>query len=87
KICSLYVLDIQVSTIRSRIRQEFERHRYVKLPVVDVLLLQSPKEYQEIRLRYLEQFTHMMKYSNAEEYPPPKVSQGLMQNFLEVGYA
>ena len=36
-----------ISTIRTRIRQEFERHRYVnKLPVADVLLFKSHAEYQ-----------------------------------------
>ncbi|KAF8433126.1 hypothetical protein BGX38DRAFT_1223627 [Terfezia claveryi] len=83
EICSLYLLDIPVSTVRSKIRQEFERHRYVKqLPVIDVLLLQSQKEYQET-MNYWKQLTHIMKYFKAEENPSPKVSQGFMQNFLE----
>lgn len=43
----MYSLGMPVSAIRTKIRQEFERHRYVKqLPVVDVLLYQSHAEYQ-----------------------------------------
>lgn len=43
----MYQLSIPVAEIRTKIRQEFERHRYVKqLSVVDVLLFQSHAEYQ-----------------------------------------
>lgn len=43
----MYSVPHPVSAIRSRIRQEFERHRFVnKLPVVDVLLMQSNADYQ-----------------------------------------
>lgn len=43
----MYELNMPVSTIRTKIRQEFERHRYVnQLPVVDVLIAQSHAEYQ-----------------------------------------
>ncbi len=43
----MYSVPLPVSAIRTRMRQEFERHRYVnKLPVVDVLLLQNNAEYQ-----------------------------------------
>jgi len=43
----MYSVPLPVSVIRTRMRQEFERHRYVsKLPVVDVLLFQSSAEYQ-----------------------------------------
>jgi hypothetical protein len=43
----MYSLGIPVSKIRTKIRQEFERHRYVNsLPAVDVLLTQSHMEFQ-----------------------------------------
>ncbi len=43
----MYSVPLPVAVIRTRIRQEFERHRYVnKLPVVDVLLMQSNADYQ-----------------------------------------
>lgn len=43
----MYNMPMPISTIRTRIRQEFERQRYVsKLPVVDVLLFKGNAEYQ-----------------------------------------
>jgi hypothetical protein len=47
EIQTMYNMPMPISTIRTRIRQEFERQRYVnKLPVVDVLLLKGNAEYQ-----------------------------------------
>ena len=46
----MYSLNIPVSAIRTKIRQEFEKHRYVnQLKVVDVLLFQSHAEFQVSR--------------------------------------
>ena len=43
----MYSLNVPVSAIRTKIRQNFERHRYVnQLNAVDVLLFQSHSEYQ-----------------------------------------
>jgi len=43
----MYSLNIPVSALRTKMRQEFERHRYVnQIGVVDVLLMQSHAEYQ-----------------------------------------
>jgi len=43
----MYSLNMPVSAVRTKIRQEFERHRYVnQLQVVDVLLFQSHAEFQ-----------------------------------------
>ena len=43
----MYTLNIPVSQIRTKARQEFERHRYVQqLQTVDVLLQQSNAEFQ-----------------------------------------
>jgi hypothetical protein len=47
----MYSLNKSVSEIRTKMREEFERHRYVdKLPVVDMLIFQSHAEYQ-VRVR------------------------------------
>lgn len=47
EIQSMYSLGMPVSQLRTKMRQEFERHRYVnQLPVVDMLLFQSHAEYQ-----------------------------------------
>jgi hypothetical protein len=43
----MYSVPKPVSTIRTRIRQEFERNRFVnKLSVVDVLIFRSHADYQ-----------------------------------------
>lgn len=43
----MYNIPLPVSTIRTRMRQEFEKQRFVaKIPVVDVLLMKSNAEYQ-----------------------------------------
>jgi NADH dehydrogenase (ubiquinone) 1 alpha subcomplex subunit 6 len=47
EIVATYSLSIPVSAVRSRIRQEFERNRYVQeLPVINVLLFKGLAEYQ-----------------------------------------
>src|SRR5271170_4651198 len=47
EIVETYALVIPVSAVRSRIRQEFERHRYVQeLSVIDVLIFKGTAEYQ-----------------------------------------
>jgi NADH dehydrogenase (ubiquinone) 1 alpha subcomplex subunit 6 len=47
EIQTIYSLGIPVSGIRTKMRQEFERHRYVQqLSVVDVLIFQSHAEFQ-----------------------------------------
>ena len=47
EIQSMYSLGMPVSVLRTKMRQEFERHRYVnQLSVVDMLLFQSHAEYQ-----------------------------------------
>ena len=53
EIQTMYSLNMPVSTIRTKIREEFERHRYVnQLKSVDVLLFQSHAEYQVWLLRF-----------------------------------
>lgn len=43
----MYSLGMPVSQLRTKMRQEFERHRYVnEISVVDKLLFQSHAEYQ-----------------------------------------
>lgn len=47
EIQTMYSLNISVGELRTKMREQFERHRYVKqLPVVDMLLFQSHAEYQ-----------------------------------------
>ena len=47
EIQQMYSLNMPVSAVRTKIRQEFERHRYVShLHTVDMLLFQSSSEFQ-----------------------------------------
>ena len=47
EIQQMYSLNMPVSSIRTKTRQEFERHRYVQhLKTIDVLLFNSHQEYQ-----------------------------------------
>ncbi|EEH03056.1 NADH-ubiquinone oxidoreductase [Histoplasma capsulatum G186AR] len=83
EIQNMYSLNLPVSAIRTKIRQEFERHRYVnQLPVVDVLVAKSNSEYQET-LNYWKQLSHVMKYFRVEEDPTAKLPKNFMSGFLE----
>ena len=43
----MYSLDKPVAELRTKMRQEFERHRFVsQLQVVDMLIFQSDAEFQ-----------------------------------------
>jgi hypothetical protein len=47
EIQQMYSLNMPVSAVRTKMRQEFERHRYVaQLKTVDVLLFNSHSEFQ-----------------------------------------
>ena len=47
EIQTMYSLNIPVAQLRTKMRQEFERHRYVKQhEVVDTLIFKSHAEYQ-----------------------------------------
>ncbi|KAI6714971.1 hypothetical protein PZA11_002796 [Diplocarpon coronariae] len=83
EIQTMYSLSITVPALRTKMRQEFERHRYVsQLPVVDKLLFQSHAEYQET-LNYWKQLPHILKYFRAEEEPNARRPANFMSGFLE----
>ncbi|AEO68941.1 0e3f6bd5-42da-44bb-9a73-ff578c22c59a [Thermothielavioides terrestris] len=84
EIQTMYSVPHPVSAIRSRIRQEFERHRYVnKLPVVDVLLLQSNADYQET-MNFWRQTNHVMSYFKEENFRGEKrLPSNFLAGFLE----
>jgi NADH dehydrogenase (ubiquinone) 1 alpha subcomplex subunit 6 len=83
EIQTMYSLNMPVSAIRTKIRQEFERHRYVsQLKTVDVLLFNSHSEFQET-LNYWKQLTHVLKYFRAEEDPKARLPKTFIQSFIE----
>ncbi|KAK0630691.1 hypothetical protein B0T17DRAFT_228198 [Bombardia bombarda] len=84
EIQTMYSVPLTVSTIRTRIRQEFERHRFVnKLSVVDVLLMKGNIDYQET-MNYWRQTTHIMSYFKGENFRGDKrLPADFMAGFLE----
>jgi hypothetical protein len=80
----MYSLNLPVSTLRTKMRQEFERHRYVnQIKTVDVLLFNSHQEYQET-LNFWKQLSHVLKYFRAEEEPKARLPANFINGFLEV---
>lgn len=58
----MYTLNMPVSTIRTKMRQEFERHRYVsKLKTADVLIYKSHAEFQ-VRMHWSSLYTAKAHY-------------------------
>ncbi|KAI4596556.1 hypothetical protein KJ359_005312 [Pestalotiopsis sp. 9143b] len=84
EIQTMYSVPFPVSVIRTRMRQEFERHRYVnKLPVVDVLIMQNNAEYQET-MNFWKQTTHIMSYFPEENFRGhERLPKNFMNAFLE----
>ncbi|KAH0846775.1 uncharacterized protein PV07_06679 [Cladophialophora immunda] len=83
EIQQLYSLNMPVSRIRTKVREEFEKHRYVNnVQAVDVLLQQSHAEFQEM-LNYWKQYSHVMKYFRVDEDENAKLPKNFIQGFLE----
>ncbi|KAL2270388.1 hypothetical protein VTJ83DRAFT_2572 [Remersonia thermophila] len=84
EIQTMYGVPYPVAAIRSRIRQEFERHRYVnKLPVVDILLHKSNADYQET-LNFWRQSNHVMSFFKEEYFRGEKrLPSNFITGFLE----
>ncbi|KAJ3469018.1 hypothetical protein MRS44_003083 [Fusarium solani] len=84
EVQTMYNMPMPVSTIRTRMRQEFERHRFAnKLSVVDVLLFKSHAEYQET-MNFWKQTNHVMSYFKEENFRGDKrLPSSFMTGFLE----
>ncbi|KAL1914933.1 uncharacterized protein VTP21DRAFT_7849 [Calcarisporiella thermophila] len=80
-IPSLYLLDMPSSSVRNKIREEFEKNRHVSdIKVIDVLIAKGRMEYQETMNLWKEK-SHIMRYFSQEEAPPKP------DTFLEKFYA
>ncbi|KAK0710960.1 NADH-ubiquinone oxidoreductase 14.8 kDa subunit [Lasiosphaeris hirsuta] len=84
EIQTMYSVPLPVSAIRTRIRQEFERNRFVnKLSVVDVMIFQSHADYQET-MNFWRQTTHIMSYFKEENFRGDRrLPSNFMTGFLE----
>ncbi|KJZ78976.1 NADH-ubiquinone oxidoreductase 14.8 kDa subunit [Hirsutella minnesotensis 3608] len=93
EIQTMYNMPMPISTIRTRMRQEFEKQRFVaKLPVVDVLIFKSHAEYQaradsgsaQEMMNFWKQTTHVMSYFKEENFRAEKrLPSSFMTGFLE----
>ncbi|KAK9468441.1 NADH dehydrogenase, alpha subcomplex, subunit 6 [Lipomyces arxii] len=82
-IVRLYQMDVPLALVRSKIRQEFERQRFVEsMPVRSILLAKGQMEYQET-MNFWKQKAHVFKYLSQEEYPERYVRKGFMDKFLD----
>ena len=71
EICNLYHLEINSRVVQQRIRQEFEKNRFVRdLSVVDILLFKGRIELEET-LNLFKQPTHVMRFF-ADPFLEPK---------------
>ncbi|KAG2185187.1 hypothetical protein INT44_001977 [Umbelopsis vinacea] len=81
EIMTLYQLNIPSSAVRAKIREEFEKNRFVEdLSVRDILLFKGQTEYQET-LNLWKQETHVMRYFAKEEAAP--VPTAFLDKFYE----
>ncbi|CEG68396.1 hypothetical protein CU097_010943 [Rhizopus azygosporus] len=65
----IHELNLPTSAVRAKIREEFERHRFVEnLQVCDILYAKGEMEYQEI-MNVWKQTNHIMNYFAKEEAP------------------
>lgn len=91
----MYSVPFPVAVIRTRMRQEFERHRFVnKLPVVDVLLMQNNAEYQVSQLLAWCSYDRWEPGLRSEEYDVDIALEALLTDYrtgndelLEANYA
>lgn len=73
----LYELDLPVASVRTKIRQEFERNRYQKdINITNVLYAKGQMEFQEL-VNFWKQNSHVMRYF--ENHDEPKFVKGASQ--------
>jgi NADH dehydrogenase (ubiquinone) 1 alpha subcomplex subunit 6 len=84
EVQTMYSVPLPVSALRTRIRQEFERHRNVnKLDVTDVLITKATIDYQET-MNYWRQATHIMSYFKEENFRGDKrLPKDFITGFLD----
>ncbi|KAL7665594.1 Complex 1 LYR protein domain-containing protein [[Candida] zeylanoides] len=82
EFAELYELDMPVSNIKTKIRQEFERQRFVTdLSVSNVLYMKGQMEYQEI-MNFWKQQCHVLRYFEDQSNYGVVDKNNFVQNFL-----
>lgn len=82
EFCDIYELDMPVSNVKTKIRQEFERYRYVNnLDVENVLLMKGQMEFQEL-VNFWKQQCHVMTYFEDQSNYSVLENNSFVDNFL-----
>ncbi|CUM66125.1 uncharacterized protein PRCAT00003782001 [Priceomyces carsonii] len=82
EFCDLYELDMPVSNVKTKIRQEFERQRFVNdLNVTNVLYMKGQMEFQEL-VNFWKQQCHVMRYFEDQGDQGVVERNGFVKNFL-----
>ncbi|ODV64019.1 NADH dehydrogenase [ubiquinone] 1 alpha subcomplex subunit 6 ASCRUDRAFT_53355 [Ascoidea rubescens DSM 1968] len=63
----LYELNMPISSVKTKIRQNFERNRYISdLSIINIIYMKGQMEYQE-SINFWKQQCQVMKYFKDEE--------------------
>ncbi|KAI9152685.1 ndufa6 NADH-ubiquinone oxidoreductase subunit [Blastocladiella emersonii ATCC 22665] len=82
EIVALYYLDVPASAVRQRVREEFEKNRFVTdLGTLDIVLWKGQLELQET-INLWKQKTHIMRYFEPAEFGDAK-NAPFMDRFLQ----
>lgn len=78
----LYELDMPVSNVKTKIRQEFERQRFVNdLDVTNVLYAKGQMEFQEL-INFWKQQCHVLRYFEDQHDYNVVDKDDFVKNFL-----
>ncbi|RCK56411.1 NADH-ubiquinone oxidoreductase 14 subunit [Candida viswanathii] len=82
EFADLYELDMPISNIKTKIRQEFERQRYNSdIAVNNVLLAKGQMEFQEL-VNFWKQQCHVMRYFDEQNAYNVVDKNDFVKNFL-----
>lgn len=82
EISDLYELDMPVSNVKTKIRQEFERQRFVdNLDVTNILYAKGQMEFQEI-INFWKQQCHVLRYFEDQHSYNVTDKNDFVKNFL-----
>ncbi|TPX33966.1 hypothetical protein SeMB42_g07394 [Synchytrium endobioticum] len=80
-IVEFYALDIPSAMIRSRIRAEFKKNRFIRHPAtIDVLLFKGRTELEET-MNMWKQKTHVLRFFDGLEKNPDPKPRGFLESF------
>lgn len=82
EMSNIYELDMPVSNIKTKIRQEFERNRFITdLGVANVVYMKGQMEFQEL-VNFWKQQCHVMRYFDEQQQYNAVDEHDFVKNFL-----